>query len=30
MIGPFHWLIVGLVLLLLFGNRLPSNPLKYP
>ena len=22
--GPMHWLIVGLVLLLLFGNRLPS------
>jgi sec-independent protein translocase protein TatA len=22
--GPIHWLIVGLVLLLLFGNRLPS------
>jgi sec-independent protein translocase protein TatA len=22
--GPIHWLIVGIVLLLLFGNRLPS------
>jgi sec-independent protein translocase protein TatA len=22
--SPLHWLVVGLVLLLLFGNRLPS------
>ena len=22
--GPFHWLILALVVLLLFGNRLPS------
>ena len=22
--GPFHWLIVALVVFLLFGNRLPS------
>jgi sec-independent protein translocase protein TatA len=23
-LGPFHWLIIAVVVLLLFGNRLPS------
>jgi sec-independent protein translocase protein TatA len=24
MFGPMHWLIIGVIVLLLFGNRLPS------
>jgi sec-independent protein translocase protein TatA len=24
LMGPMHWLIVGVIVLLLFGNRLPS------
>lgn len=24
MMGPMHWLIIGVIVLLLFGNRLPS------
>jgi sec-independent protein translocase protein TatA len=24
MFGPMHWLILGVIVLLLFGNRLPS------
>jgi sec-independent protein translocase protein TatA len=23
-LSPFHWLIIGLIVFLLFGNRLPS------
>jgi len=23
-LSPFHWLVVGVIVLLLFGNRLPS------
>jgi sec-independent protein translocase protein TatA len=23
-LSPFHWLVIGLIVFLLFGNRLPS------